>query len=105
MKAKDLKHSYKSVLDKLLDINRMNTKNDLGILAKHLLLWYLRVICINFLNLYIKLIDYYVLRGTHILVKSYIYLASYIIDIASGHTKSKAPDPFRTPKLSDLRRG
>jgi len=38
MKAKDLKHSYKSVLDKLLDINRMNTKNDLGILAKHLLL-------------------------------------------------------------------
>ena len=25
--------------------------------------------------------------------------------IVIGHTKSKAPDPFRTPKLSGLRRG
>ena len=27
------------------------------------------------------------------------------IDIAVGHTKPNAPDPIRTPKLSDLRHG
>ena len=29
----------------------------------------------------------------------------WVLSIAVVHTKSKAPDPIRTPKLSDFRRG
>ena len=35
----------------------------------------------------------------------HIYINLFALLIAVGHTKPKAPDPIRTPKLSDLRRG
>ena len=41
----------------------------------------------------------------HSLVLCDVYQLPSNTYFASGHTKSKAPDPFRTPKLSDLRRG
>ena len=34
-----------------------------------------------------------------------IYQQCFIIIIVIGHTQSKAPDPIRTPKLSDWRHG
>ena len=39
------------------------------------------------------------------IINHIIYISISLYNIASGHTKPKAPDPFRTPKLSGLRRG